>query len=144
MAVEAKAGEPLGGTVGSWLDVGRPGSHWRGWLAALCQHLGIPDTGLEAIRYQLLNRVASALIKSFRATALRLGYRPPGRPLSRLDSSRSWMQVELDNDSTSNATKIDSHTISRSPCRAASSCTGGSASGSERTCAWGLVLTGEF
>jgi hypothetical protein len=70
MAVEAKAGEPLGDTVGSWLAAGKPGNHRRVRLAALCQRLGIPDKGLEAIRYQLLHRAASALImaEQFRAS----------------------------------------------------------------------------
>ena len=69
MAVEAKAGERLGDTVGDWLAGGKPGNRRPVRLAALCQRLAISDTGLEAVRYQLLHRVASALIMAERFRA---------------------------------------------------------------------------
>ena len=69
MAVEAKAGERFGDTVGDWLAAGKPGNRRRVRLAALCQRLAIPDIGLEAIRYQLLHRAASALIMAERFRA---------------------------------------------------------------------------
>jgi hypothetical protein len=69
MAVEAKAGEPLGDTVGDWLAAGRPGNRRGVRLSSLCQRLAISDTGLEAVRYQLLHRAASALIMAERFRA---------------------------------------------------------------------------
>lgn len=65
LAVEAKAGEPLGELVEDWLRVEKADNrHSR--LAGLQALLGIPNVDLTPIRYQILHRTASALIQAQR------------------------------------------------------------------------------
>jgi hypothetical protein len=66
MAVEAKAGEPLDRTASEWLRDRNTKSRKPLRLAALREHLLLEEADLEAIRYQLLHRAASALIEANR------------------------------------------------------------------------------
>ena len=61
MAVEAKAGEKLDDFVKDWLPKDGERSRKPERLAALKIRLGVPDTDVSHIRYQLLHRAASAL-----------------------------------------------------------------------------------
>jgi hypothetical protein len=63
IAVEGKASEPFGdGTVAEWKVKNGGGKGER--LPFLCGVLGLEETRLEHIRYQLLHRTASAVIEA--------------------------------------------------------------------------------
>ena len=67
MAVEGKVSEPFGPTVDAWYANPSPGKQRR--LAALCQELEITLPPAGDIRYQLLHRMASAIIEAKRFKA---------------------------------------------------------------------------
>ena len=67
LAVEGKVSEPFGPTVSEWQKSDSPGKRTR--LAFLRQVLGLGQSPLEQIRYQLLHRTASALIEANRFNA---------------------------------------------------------------------------
>ena len=60
-AVEGKADETFGPTVGQWLEDASDGKRKR--LEYLCGVLGLINEGLSELRYQLLHRAASAAIE---------------------------------------------------------------------------------
>jgi hypothetical protein len=64
IAVEGKVSEPFGETVETWLQGASDGKQAR--LAFLRATLGLHAADLNAVRYQLLHRTASALIESER------------------------------------------------------------------------------
>jgi hypothetical protein len=65
VAVEGKAEEPFGETVGEWRSTDSPGKQAR--LAQLLGLLGLADDdAINKLRYQLLHRTASALIEARR------------------------------------------------------------------------------
>jgi hypothetical protein len=65
IAVEGKAEEPFGETVGEWRRSDSPGKRER--LSQLLGLLGLPDDdALNELRYQLLHRTASALLEADR------------------------------------------------------------------------------
>jgi hypothetical protein len=66
MAVEAKAGERLGETVGEWRSDAGPRSGKPVRLAAIRELLVLGGIDLDPVRYQLLHRAASALIEAER------------------------------------------------------------------------------
>ena len=66
VAVEGKAGEPFGPSIGEWLQEASPGKTTR--LDALRRTLGLETEPLPHLRYQLFHRSASAA-----SEALRLG-----------------------------------------------------------------------
>jgi GrpB-like predicted nucleotidyltransferase (UPF0157 family) len=68
VAVEGKAGESFGPLVRDWLKDDQGGKRER--LASLTRTLGLEtDDGIEALRYQLLHRTASAVLEAHRCTA---------------------------------------------------------------------------
>lgn len=70
VAIEAKAGEPLGDIVNDWLgDKSSEKSNKPERLAALQGRLGLSGIDVSCIRYQLLHRTASALIEAERFNA---------------------------------------------------------------------------
>ncbi|HLL46816.1 MAG TPA: hypothetical protein VK399_08895 [Longimicrobiaceae bacterium] len=71
MAVEAKAGERLGETVGEWRSDASPRSGKPVRLAAIRELLALDGIDLDPVRYQLLHRAASALIEAERFGAAR-------------------------------------------------------------------------
>lgn len=71
MAVEAKAGERLGETVGEWRSDASPRSGKPVRLAAIRELLALEEADLDPVRYQLLHRAASALIEAERFGAAR-------------------------------------------------------------------------
>jgi hypothetical protein len=65
IAVEGKAAEPFGETVGEWRRSDSPGKRER--LSQLLGLLGlVEDDALNELRYQLLHRTASALLEAER------------------------------------------------------------------------------
>ena len=62
MAVEGKAREPFGPTVGEWLRDASDGKRAR--LSALCQTLGLAAVEESELRYQLFHRAASAVMEA--------------------------------------------------------------------------------
>ncbi len=69
-AIEAKAGEKLDDIVSVWrTKTSRDRTRKPERLADLQQRLGIPDSDVSDIRYQLLHRTASALKEAERCTA---------------------------------------------------------------------------
>lgn len=62
MAVEGKAAEPFGETLGEWLNQASSGKKDR--LQFLMQKLGLRSEPPPSIRYQLLHRTASAVIEA--------------------------------------------------------------------------------
>lgn len=68
VAVEGKAGETFGGTVGEWRTAPSEGKMKR--LAFLCEHLGLADGVSDSIRYQLLHRTVSAILEADRIGAI--------------------------------------------------------------------------
>ena len=67
LAVEAKAREPFGPTIGEWLNEASEGKRTR--LKNLCETLGVsPGVGLE-LRYQLFHPAASAVLEARRIGA---------------------------------------------------------------------------
>lgn len=71
MAVEAKAGEALGPTVGGWLADPNPRSRKPVRLAAVRGLLALDSAELDGVRYQLLHRAASAVVEAKRFGAAR-------------------------------------------------------------------------
>lgn len=74
LAVEAKAGEPFGETVGVWLAAGKgvnSEANRRSRMEALYKTLGIACNvgALGPLRYQLFHRTASALLEATRCHA---------------------------------------------------------------------------
>ncbi len=67
IAVEGKVSEPFGPTLGQWLQNSSPGKQER--LKFLCEQLGLSMPLPESIRYQLLHRMASAIIEAKRFNA---------------------------------------------------------------------------
>ena len=67
IAVEGKAAEPFGPTLGEWLAEGSPGKTTR--LEFLCNELGLCEPVAGTVRYQLLHRAASAVIEAKRFCA---------------------------------------------------------------------------
>jgi hypothetical protein len=68
IAVEGKAGEAFGPLVSEWLRDDQGGKTKR--LAYLLETLGLPsDAPVDALRYQLLHRTASAVIEAGRFNA---------------------------------------------------------------------------
>lgn len=58
IAVEGKASEPFGPLVSTWNDY----SHNRQYrLKKLCETLGLPEGGVDDVRYQLIHRTAAAV-----------------------------------------------------------------------------------
>lgn len=68
MAVEGKAGEPFGTSVGTWLKDASPGKLAR--LEHLCGLLGVRHPPDGQLRYQLFHRAASALLEAERFGAV--------------------------------------------------------------------------
>lgn len=66
LAVEGKAGEKFGETVGEWLASARPGSGKPERMRFLVEKLGLTAPVPDGIRYQLLHRAASALLEAER------------------------------------------------------------------------------
>lgn len=71
MAVEAKAGEPLGPTVRGWLTDPNPRSRKPVRLEAIRGLLALEGADLDGVRYQLLHRAASAVVEAKRFGAAR-------------------------------------------------------------------------
>lgn len=67
MAIEGKAGEPFGETLGEWLNQASSGKKER--LQFLMQQLGLQIEPPASIRYQLLHRTASAVIEAATCSA---------------------------------------------------------------------------
>jgi len=67
IAVEGKVSEDFGKTVGQWMTPSTPGKAER--LAFLQQRLGVVQTIPPETRYQLLHRLASALLEAERFNA---------------------------------------------------------------------------
>lgn len=70
-AVEAKAGEALGPTVERWLSGASSTSGKPVRLKAIRGLLALEAAGLDAVRYQLLHRAASAVVEAERFGAAR-------------------------------------------------------------------------
>ncbi len=68
LAVEGKAGEPFGETLGDWLKEASPGKRKR--LEYLMETLGVRTEPPSSVRYQLLHRTASAVLEARRCGAL--------------------------------------------------------------------------
>jgi len=66
MALEAKAGEPFGPTLGEWMKDASEGKHER--LKSLCEILQVENPSSE-LRYQLFHRTASAVLEAQRFRA---------------------------------------------------------------------------
>ncbi len=58
--IEGKVSEPFGETIEVWLKDGSAGKIKR--LKMLREIVGLPDKGIDHIRYQLLHRTASAIL----------------------------------------------------------------------------------
>lgn len=71
IAVEAKAGEPLGPTVDGWLSGASPASGKPVRLEAIRKLLALGGVDLDGVRYQLLHRAASAMLEAERFGAAR-------------------------------------------------------------------------
>jgi hypothetical protein len=67
LAVEGKAGEPFGPSIGEWLAEASSGKTTR--LDALCRTLGLEARAIGELRYQLLHRSASAVLEASRIGA---------------------------------------------------------------------------
>ena len=67
LAVEGKAGEAFGPTIGDWLEDASDGKIAR--LDALCDTLGIEAQATHQLRYQLFHRSASAVLEACRIGA---------------------------------------------------------------------------
>ena len=67
MMVDGKVAEPFGDTLETWLKSGSKSKKER--LGLLCEVLGLPTKLPMNIRYQLLNRTASAIIEAKRFNA---------------------------------------------------------------------------
>jgi hypothetical protein len=71
IAVEGKAGEPFGPTVGEWRQPGgQVRDSRRRRLEFLCDRLGLVAGRVDALRYQLLHRTASAVIEAQKVGAV--------------------------------------------------------------------------
>ncbi len=66
LAVEGKAGEPFDKTVAEWLASASARSGKPARLSQLRTLLGLEDTILDGVRYQLLHRCATALLEARR------------------------------------------------------------------------------
>lgn len=66
VAIEAKAGESFGKTVGEWLAAATPRSGRPARLQQLQRLLGLKNPVAAGIRYQLLHRTAAALLEAER------------------------------------------------------------------------------
>ncbi len=62
IAVEGKVKEPFGPSVEKWLATSSPGKEER--LNFLCEQLGLSAATLKGIRYQLLHRTVSGILKA--------------------------------------------------------------------------------
>ncbi|MFQ5736776.1 MAG: hypothetical protein ACE5GY_07935 [Thermodesulfobacteriota bacterium] len=62
IAVEGKVKEPFGPSVGEWISNSSAGKERR--LAFLCEQLGLESDAIKSIRYQLLHRTVSAILKA--------------------------------------------------------------------------------
>lgn len=70
IALKGKVGGPFGPSVGEWINNSSTGKERR--LAFLCEQLGLESETIKGIRYQLLHRTVSAILK-----ALELNAHPP-------------------------------------------------------------------
>lgn len=90
ISVEAKAGEPFGGSLDQWLNKNSKKSGREARLRMLCDRLNIPP-GVEAcgaLRYQLFHRTVSAILEAERCgafAAVMLVQAFPGAKLSFTD-----------------------------------------------------------
>lgn len=62
IAVEGKVSEPFGDIVSKWMENPSPGRKKR--LEFLCKELGLAETDVSNIRYQLLHRTVSAILEA--------------------------------------------------------------------------------
>ena len=89
MTVEAKAGEPLAKLVKDWLPKNEPLSGKPKRLAQIKGILGIAQTDVSGIRYQLLHRTASALKEADRFEAAKAIMIV--QSFNRADDEASWL-----------------------------------------------------
>lgn len=91
MTIEAKAGEKLDDIVSDWLPKDNQRSRKPERLAALKLILGIPNTDVSHVRYQLLHRTASALKEAecFRASMAVMLI----QSFNRVADEESWQDV---------------------------------------------------
>jgi len=63
LSVEGKAAESFGELTTAWLNVPKPDGRFER-LRFLCEQLGLPETEVMSLRYQLLHRTVAALLEA--------------------------------------------------------------------------------
>lgn len=88
MAIEGKAGEAFGPTLGEWLS--QPSDGKRDRLEQLCQILQIANPPALELRYQLFHRTASAILEAQRFGAALAAMLVQCFPRDDGDDAQSW------------------------------------------------------
>lgn len=85
LGIEGKVNEPFGPLVGDWLAAGGDGRKVR--LAVLCRALGLAESEVDHLRYQLLHRTCAAIFEA-------QGYQVPSAALlvHSFSSRHAWFE----------------------------------------------------